>query len=167
MTTMSAESPIRTVSVVTAHQGTLDVRDSEILRFTSPLLGFPECSRYILHQAKPGPLWWLQSTERPDVAFCVVQPASLGLDPDYEIDADEVMDLGTTEPSELAIWTIVVLHTDPRQSRTNLRAPVLICKRTGRAKQVVLNDGRLPLRQPLLPPASAPPASAPPAPGAS
>lgn len=155
MATMSAAPSARTLAVATP-QGEVTVAADDVLRFTAPLLGFPDLGRFVLHQAKPGPLWWLQSTERKDVTFCVVQPAALGLDPDYELDADEVIDLGTTDPRELQVWTVVVLAPDPRESRTNLRAPILVCRRTGRAKQVVLNDGRLPVRQPLLPPAQPP-----------
>lgn len=151
MLSMSAESPVEALTIVTAQQGSVTVAATEVLRFMTPILGFSELSRYVLHQPKAGPLWWLQSTERAEVAFCVVQPFSLGLDPDYSIDADEVVDLGTTDPSELSVWTLVVLDADPLISRTNLRAPILICKRSGRAKQIVCLDGRLPMRQPLLP----------------
>ncbi len=150
MLTMSATPSLSTVTIATA-QGPLEVPATAVLRFMAPLLGFPALNRFALHQRKAGPLWWLQATEQIDVAFCVIKPQSLGLDPDYEVDAAEVTDLGTTDPSELEIWTVVVLDADPRQSRTNLRAPILVCRRTGRAKQLVFNDGRLPLRQPLLP----------------
>jgi flagellar assembly factor FliW len=151
MSTMSAESPVEVLTIATAQQSTVRVPATEVLRFMTPILGFSELSRYVLHQSKPGPLWWLQSTERTEVAFCVVQPFSLGLDPDYALDADEVADLGTTDPAELMVWTLVVLDEDPLKSRTNLRAPILICRRSGRAKQIVCHDGRLPMRQPLLP----------------
>lgn len=151
MSTMSAESPCEVVKVTTAQKATIEVPASAVLRLTTPILGFSELSRFVLHQPKPGPLWWLQSTEHSDVAFCVVQPFAIGLDPDYDLGADEVGDLGTTDPAELQVWTLVVLDPDPLQSRTNLRAPILICPRTRKAKQVVCLDGRLPMRQPLLP----------------
>lgn len=38
------------------------------------------------------------------------------------------------------------LITDPTQRRTNLRAPILVGRPTGLAKQVVWSDARLPIR---------------------
>jgi len=41
---------------------------------------------------------------------------------------------------------MVVLDKDPSQRRTNLRAPILVCRNTRMAKQVVLQDTRLPIK---------------------
>ena len=63
-----------------------------------------------------------------------------------ELGTEEVADIGAEDVSDIDIYTVVVLDRDPTQRRTNLRAPILVGRTTGLAKQVVLSDARLPIR---------------------
>ena len=68
------------------------------------------------------------------------------LDPDIELSSEDVADIGAKDPSDIDVFTMVVLDKDPAQRRTNLRAPILVCRTTRKAKQVVLQDTRLPIK---------------------
>jgi flagellar assembly factor FliW len=135
--TMLAEPAVRTVA---SPAGAAEVR------FVTPLLGFPKLERYRLSQPKAGPMWWLESLQQADVNFCLLAPFAAGLDPDLQVAPDDITDVGAASVAEVEVYTMVVLDKDPSQMRTNLRAPVLVCRRTGLAKQVVLPDVRLPIR---------------------
>lgn len=137
-------SPI--VRVQTLHRGVVEVPEQDLTTFVSPLLGFEHLRRFLVYQTQPGPMVWLQSVEDPAAAFCLLDPFAAGLDPDMEIDAHDVAEIGAANADQVTVYTMLVLDKDPAQIRTNLRAPILLCSLTQRAKQVVLNDQRLPIR---------------------
>lgn len=149
---MTAEATIRMTMITTASGASLEVPETALMTFVAPLLGFAQLRRFALHQPSPGPLFMLQSLEDPKTAFCLLDPFAAGLDPDYEISPADVTDIGASGVTDIAVYTVVVLDADPTKTRTNLRAPVLVGKRSRKAKQIVLNDQRLPLRFLLAPP---------------
>ena len=157
MLAMSSESPVATsasdaasvvgsVPVDTAVAGLREIPLSDILRFVSPVLGFENLENFAIFKTQDGPMWWLQSLDRKEIAFCLLEPFAAGIQADMEISGEEAADIGATSPSEITVMTVLVLERDPSKIRTNLRAPILINRRTGLAKQTVLSDTRLPIR---------------------
>jgi flagellar assembly factor FliW len=144
--TRTKEAPVATVTVNTLLKGTLEVPEDQIISFAAPLLGFEQLKRFVIYQTQEGPTYWLQSLEQRDVAFCLLAPFQAGLDPELEIAGVDVIDIGAKDAADLDVYTMVVLDKDPAQRRTNLRAPILVCRATRKAKQVVLQDQRLPIK---------------------
>ena len=91
-------------------------------------------------------MYWLQSVEDERTAFCLLAPFLAGLDPDLVLTPADAIDIQASGSGDIDVYTVVVLDRDPAQVRTNLRAPVLIGRTSGKAKQVVLEDQRLPIR---------------------
>ena len=140
---MSSVSPL---TIQTVHGGSVAVTEDQLITVVTPPLGLPHVKRWWLYQTETGPLYWLQSVEDPKLSFCLLAPFQAGLDPDMELGTEEVADIGAEDVSDIDIYTVVVLDRDPTQRRTNLRAPILIGRTAGLAKQVVLSDARLPIR---------------------
>lgn len=136
----------RLVTVQTQLVGPREVPASSILRFVTPLLGFDHLERFITFQTQAGPLHWLQSVEDPGIAFCLMAPFDAGIDVDMEISAADAVDIGSVNEAEIEVYTVLVLEKDPSKIRTNLRAPILVCRRTGLAKQLVLSNAKLPIQ---------------------
>ena len=146
MLAMPKECAPTSVRVKTMHQGEIEVPEGRIVTFVAPLLGFERLTRFLIHQPKPGPLYWLQSVEEQKVVFCVLAPFQAGLDPDIQITPKDAIDIAAGGSGDIDVYTLVVLDRDPNQVRTNLRAPLLVGRTSGKAKQVVLDDPRLPIR---------------------
>lgn len=149
MTTMTLpleELPVTTIAVKTLFKGVMDVPENELLTFAGPLLGFDHLQRFHLYQTQPGPLYWLQAVEDEKVSFCLLAPFEAGLDPDLAILSEDIADIGATTTADITVFTVVVLESKPAETRTNLRAPILVCNHSRMAKQVILNDTRLPIR---------------------
>jgi flagellar assembly factor FliW len=135
------------LTINTLIKGPVDVSEDQLVHFITPLLGFPaKLKRWLIYQTQSGPSYWLQSVEDEKIGFCILAPFQAGLDPEIELSADDVRDIGAKDANDIDVYTMVVLDKDPQQSRTNLRAPLLICRETRLAKQVVLNDARLPIK---------------------
>lgn len=146
LSTLKEPATVATLTVQTLLKGPVEVAEDQLTTFVTPLLGFPQLKRWLFYQTQSGPSYWIQSVEDPKVGFCVLAPFQAGLDPDMELGRDDVADIGAKDASDIDVYTMVVLDKDPAQRRTNLRAPILVCRTTRLAKQVVLQDTRLPIR---------------------
>lgn len=134
------------VRIETLMNGTVEVAPGQVLTFTAPLIGFADLRRFVLLTTEKGPLYWLQSLDDRQSAFCVMAPFQAGLDPDIAIGPDDLAELGAGAPDQIDVYTMVVLDRDPSRIRTNLRAPILVARRSNLAKQVVLDDPKLPIQ---------------------
>lgn len=135
-----------TVTVQTQLKGPVEVPADKIIRFTAPLLGFDHLERFIIYQTQEGPLFWLQAVDDAAVSFCLLAPFRADMDIDLEIGPADAVDIGAVSAEEIDVYTVLVLDKDPNQIRTNLRAPLLVCPRTGLGKQLVLTNTRLPIQ---------------------
>ena len=140
------ESTVATLTVSTLLKGPVEVSEDQLTTFVTPLLGFPHLKRWLFYQTQTGPSYWIQSVDDPKIGFCVLAPFQAGLDPDIELNGEDVADIGAKDSSDIDVYTMVVLDQDVTQRRTNLRAPILVCRTTRLAKQVILQDTRLPIK---------------------
>jgi flagellar assembly factor FliW len=133
--------------------GTIDVQENQEIRFVQPVIGFPGLLRYVLIDSGSC-IKWLQSIEDPAVTFPVVDPFSVKAEYDIEIPTAEAEALEVNDVAEVQLYAITVLSRSEKEVRANLRAPVVMNRRTGKAKQVVLADNDLPIRYSFLPQAA-------------
>lgn len=141
------------VSVETRNFGLLVVQPEQILEFRPGLLGFAEYTRYVLiERPQDAPFLWLQSVERPDLAFVVVDPILFF--PHYQPArrSQVLKEVEAQSPEEVKVLVIVTIPPGrPQEMTANLMGPLVINLRTRRGRQVVLEDQRFSHRQPLLP----------------
>jgi len=140
------------MNIETTRFGSVEVDDDRVITFTQPILGFADCTRYVLIEGpRKGSVYWLQSITRPEVAFLVMDP--LQIMPDYEVNLaeSEVRDLELADEKQAVLFTLVVVPEDKRLVRTNLRAPVIYNPHSKLAKQVVLYDSDYPVKYYLRP----------------
>ena len=134
----------------TTRFGSLEIDDSAILTFTQPIIGFQEFRRFILLDvAGAGHLKWLQSIDAGELAFILMDPCSVVPDYSIRLRADELTELAVASVEDLDIYTLVVVPQDPKQVRTNLKAPILINPQQRLAKQTILDRSSYPVQFPL------------------
>lgn len=133
--------------VETSRFGVIDVNDGDVLTFTQPIIGFQEFRRFVLLRGSdPGDVSWLQSTDAGDLAFILMDPRAVVPDYQVQIGAGELAELAVHAASELDVFTLVVVPPDPAQTRTNLKAPILINPKQRLAKQAILENSAYPVR---------------------
>ena len=131
------------VHVRSGRFGSFDVPETSILHFPQGLVGFPDLHRYVVLDHRPGsPFKWLLSVDDPDLAFAVAHPGELVAD--YRPPLELAARLLETEPTEVALFVLVTIPSDPTRMTVNLMAPVVVDLRTRRARQIVLDDPRCP-----------------------
>ncbi|MCS7204281.1 MAG: flagellar assembly protein FliW [Leptospiraceae bacterium] len=124
--------------------GKKSIQENEILYFPEGLLGFPEVKKFYLFKENPdSPFLWLQSVEKKELAFVVMNPHDIvkNYQPvvlSFDLEALEVKSL--EECSVFCILTIPENH--PEEMTINLQGPVLINKAKKIGKQVISLDDR-------------------------
>jgi flagellar assembly factor FliW len=131
----------------TSRFGTIEYDPNDVITFTQPILGFQEFRRFVL---LPGPqgnaVRWLQSTDKGDLAFIIMNPRQVLPDYTLQLGAHELAELAVTKAEELEVYTLVVVPHDNTQVRTNLRAPILISLKHRLAKQTILERSDYPIQ---------------------
>lgn len=121
------------------------------ISFTVPIPGFELERDFILSALDPhGVLYALRSVRNPGLRFVVAAPGRFF--PDYRpaLQASDVTALGVTDGDEVLVLVIVTVTNGIADATANLLAPIVIAAEHGTAVQLVLPDGDLPLRAPLL-----------------
>ena len=137
--------------VNTSRFGGIEIGEEDVITFPEGIIGFSDCKRYSLVVPEDGaPLKWLQSLERPDLAFVVIDPLSFIPEYSVEVSREEINMLQLNDISEARVLCIVVVTLDNiKDTRTNLRGPLVINPKTRIARQLVLSD-KYPLRHILF-----------------
>lgn len=123
------------------------------IRLPEGLVGFPEHTGFeLLYNPEQLPFRWMRLMGAEPIDFVVIEPA--GVIPDYEIELfdEDASFLGITDATDALVLNIVtVSRSTPPTATVNLVGPVVVNRRTGVAKQVVIaNHGRYSARHPLV-----------------
>ena len=141
-----------TVKISTIRFGEVEVPDDKVIKMSGGVLGFPETDRYVMLDHEPGsPFRWLQSADRPELAFVVADP--LAFFPDYRIQVkkEELADLDVQAPEDLTILVILSLRGEPKDMTANLQGPLIVNTRNMTGRQLVLREGKYTTKHNLFP----------------
>ncbi|HEY9593265.1 MAG TPA: flagellar assembly protein FliW [Spirochaetia bacterium] len=125
------------MKVQTKPYGEIDIEEKQKVRFPRGLFGFESLHEFALLDATQQPFYWLQSLERADVAFVLIDP--LVFRPDYTPDVDpaEFEELELHEPGDQLVFAIVTIPEPTSAMTANLQGPVIINRRTHVGRQSI------------------------------
>ena len=132
----------KNITVQTSRFGEISVDRERIISLLSPILGFPESSRFILKAHSPkSPFMWLQSLDNPQLAFVVLPAALTGLDYQPEIPRQILKELLiTSDKDDRDILLILTIPKNkPQEMTANLLGPIVLNSSKRLAVQVVLD----------------------------
>lgn len=137
------------MQIQTTRFGVVEIDDQRIMSFPKGMVGFPNCQRFALIQTNDeGVFFWLQSVDRPELAFVVCDPRTFV--PDYRVPVKlEELQLIELEAPEDAQVLVIVNKVDELLTG-NLQGPLVINARNLTGKQLVLSDKRYTTRHPLM-----------------
>jgi flagellar assembly factor FliW len=122
-----------------------------LLHFEEGLIGFSDCRKFVLMEnADIAPLRRLQSTERPDVAFFVIDPGLVLNDYQSLIPAREWQSLDVAEPTKGIALAICAIRETIAECTGNLQAPILVNVQRMTGKQIILTETQLTTKHPLI-----------------
>jgi flagellar assembly factor FliW len=135
--------------IQTSRFGAVEVDADRLIRFEKGILGFPKNQEYALIQTgdKSG-FYWLQSVDRPELAFVVCDPRLFVPDYTVPIKREDLESIRLENPSGAQVFIIVNKVDDLLTG--NMQGPLAINVETRAGKQLVLSDRRYSTRHPLM-----------------
>jgi flagellar assembly factor FliW len=129
------------VIIKTGRFGQLTVGDDERIKIPQGILGFPELQNYCLvDPADETLILWLQSIDRPEVAFPLLEPKIFRSEYTVRLSSAELRELRLESINQSAVFSVLTIPDDVTLMSANLKAPLVINLKQQIAKQVVLQE---------------------------
>ena len=141
MNAATAQNMNETIHVNTSRFGAIEVELDRVITLTTPLLGFPDSSRFVLRpHSQDSPFMWLQSLDDPKLAFVVIQAASLltEYNPSLPTPCREELQLNGSRPHDLLLL-LTIPEGKPQDMTANLLGPLVINPTARLATQLLLD----------------------------
>ena len=130
------------MKVVTKAYGPIDVEERQRITFPQGLFGFESAKEYVLLDAEQEPFYWLQSLDKQQLAFVLINPFLFRSDYEMEIDNEDLLHIGISDPGKAVIFSIVTIPSDNGPMTANLQGPLVINRDTRQGIQAILTDSR-------------------------
>ena len=137
--------------IQTSRFGRVEFQAEDVLTFPEGLLGFADLRKFILLDDPSDEIFaWLQSCEDLDIAFPVLEPELFVENYKITISKNdfEMLQMKTLEKARY--FSIITVPDDPTQMTANLKAPIVINREARMARQCVLQDNNLAIREPIF-----------------
>lgn len=135
----------------TGRFGKLTVGDDEVIHIPQGILGFPEFTRFCLVDAGDETLiLWLQSTEKPEIAFPMLEPKIFKPDYSARLSAAELRELKLENINQSAVFNILTIGEDVTAMTANTKAPLVVNLKQQIGKQVVLQENDYSIKHPMF-----------------
>jgi flagellar assembly factor FliW len=125
------------MKVQTKPYGEIDVDERQRIRFPDGILGFEELKDYALLDAAQSPFYWLQSLDRVEVAFVLIEPRMFKPEYSPDVEPQELEEIGVASAEDALVFAIVTVPEDTRRMTANLQGPVIINKKTRIGRQSI------------------------------
>ncbi|MDZ4678204.1 MAG: flagellar assembly protein FliW [Oligoflexia bacterium] len=125
----------------TTRFGLVTVSETDLITFKEGLLGFSELRKFVLLDDPNDEIFaWLQSCERPGVAFPVLEPELFTTDYKVNLSKHDLEALSMKIEDRKRVFNIVTIPEDVTLMTANMKAPVVINIKDRCAKQIVAQE---------------------------
>jgi flagellar assembly factor FliW len=139
------------MTIHTSRFGAIAITGEDIISFPEGLLGFNELRRFVLLDDPADEIFaWLQSCEEPGIAFPLLEPELFTSDYKISLTKHDMELLGLKSMEGYTTFSIITIPNDPTQMTANLKAPIVINVQNRIARQCVLQDNSLAIREPIF-----------------
>ncbi|MFW5887269.1 MAG: flagellar assembly protein FliW [Bacteriovoracia bacterium] len=135
------------MKIKTSRFGELQVNTNDIITFQDGILGFDNLKKFFV--VDPGDstlILWLQSVDNGDIAFPIIEPKIFKPDYIVKLTSSELSHLELENLNNARIYSILTIPQVVTDMSANLKAPIVINRDKRIAKQVVLQDNKLPVQ---------------------
>ncbi len=139
------------MTIHTSRFGVVLISAADVIHFSEGLLGFNELHRFVLLDDPSDEIFaWLQSCEEPGIAFPLLEPELFTTTYKVQLTKHDMEVLGLKSIEGTRSFTIITIPADPTQMTANLKAPIVINVDNRQARQCVLQDNSLAIREPIF-----------------
>lgn len=117
--------------------GEIEVDDRQRIDFPFGILGFEELREYVLLDSSRPPFYWLQSVERPEIAFVLIDPKIFRPEYALEVLEEELSEIDLADADDPLVFAIVTVPEDHSKMTANLQGPIIINRRSRVGRQSI------------------------------
>ncbi len=137
--------------IQTSRFGPVSLQNDDVIDFPEGILGFGNLRKFVLLDDPNDEIFaWLQSCELPQIAFPVLEPELFASNYQVALTKHDLESLGLQKESKSRAFSIITIPDDPTQMTANLKAPVVVNIEKRCARQIVLQDNNLAIREPIF-----------------
>lgn len=131
--------------------GEIEYENENIITFKKEIPGFDGLTKFILVDLKEyEPFKLLQSLEDDEIGFIVTSPFEFHEDYEVNLNKEIISRLDIKEEKDVIIVTTITLNSNPKKITTNLKAPIIINNDNKFGEQIILDDLKYEIKQPLI-----------------
>ena len=131
--------------------GEIHYEEADVVQFVRGIYGFEDYTRYLIIKDEPeDDIMFLQSLEREDLSFVVIDPYAVLADYLPELTEEDMNLVKASDVHELRFLLIAILSEDVRQSVINLKSPVAINPGLKLAVQAIAQNPDYPVRRKMF-----------------
>jgi flagellar assembly factor FliW len=139
------------VVIKTSRFGLVELKSEDVLTLSEGLLGFQDLRQFVLLDDPNDDIFaWLQSCELPSVAFPVLEPELFGHKYSISMNRTDLESLQMKPDQVPAFLNIITIPDDPTLMTANIKAPIVINLEKKLARQCVLQDNNLAIKEPIF-----------------
>lgn len=137
--------------IQTTRFGQVQVQEEDTLSFPEGILGFNDLRKFVLLDDPNDEIFaWLQSCEEPAIAFPVLEPELFAEQYRITLAKSDLESLKLQSLEGTRLFCIVTIPDDPTQMTANMKAPIVVNAAQKIARQCVLQDNNLAIREPIF-----------------
>ena len=137
--------------IQTTRFGQVQFQNEDLLAFPEGILGFADLKKFVLLDDPNDDIFaWLQSCDEPAIAFPVLEPELFSENYKVTLAKSDLEALRLQNLSGARLFCIITIPDDPTQMTANMKAPIVINVAEKRARQCVLQDNNLAIREPIF-----------------
>jgi flagellar assembly factor FliW len=139
------------MQIKTSRFGLIGLTQEDVIQFPEGLLGFNNLRQFVLLDDPNDEIFaWLQSCEEPGIAFPILEPELFTQNYAVNLTKHDMEVLGLAKPEGIRYFSIITIPGDPTLMTANLKAPVVVNVAKRVARQCVLQDNSLAIKEPIF-----------------
>ena len=137
--------------IKTSRFGLVELKSEDVLTFPEGLLGFQDLRQFVLLDDPNDDIFaWLQSCELPSIAFPVLEPELFGHKYAVTLNRNDQESLKLQAGQTPAYLNIITIPDDATEMTANIKAPIVINVNQRIARQCVLQDNNLAIKEKIF-----------------
>jgi flagellar assembly factor FliW len=137
--------------IQTTRFGQVQFQNEDLLTFPEGILGFADLKRFVLLDDPNDDIFaWLQSCDEPGIAFPVLEPELFSETYKITLAKSDLETLKLASVQGARLFCIITIPDDPTQMTANMKASIVINGIQKMARQCVLQDNHLAIREPIF-----------------
>lgn len=135
----------------TEYHGVKEYSKEDIIVFKKGLPGFEYLKKFIIFPVEENELFSiLHSIENKKVGLVVVSPFIIFKDYEFKLSDEKLKELKISSPDEVLVLNTVTLNSNVQHITANLKAPIIINIKEKLGEQIIIDNDKYKIKQPLL-----------------